>query len=245
MADRQQPTRPNPAPLRLFGHTLPAELIDAVAGSMQAPMLGEGWFVAGVVSGGVVAVLTYVLFGSVFFSGMAHSNPAAARAVLGGALLLGACYGLGGLVGSRWLRGPNPQPHRAVAVQRWLAAALLLLLGLSGLWHAWLFGPLTRVLGLVTFSLALGLGFRSLPALLAFAVGHKERQARAARSLYKLFLLATGLLSALVALPPIVGAEPGAFFLALTQLLGLLTLPWVAPMLAAARIHWLFAKSAN
>ena len=46
------------------------------------------------------------------------------------------------------------------------AAALLLLLGLSGLWHAWLFGPLTRVLGLVTFSLALGLGFRSLPALL-------------------------------------------------------------------------------
>ncbi len=41
----------------------------------------------------------------------------------------------------------------------------------------------------------------------------------------------------LTAAPPIARAEPGAFFLLLSQVLGLIALPWVAPMLAAARIH--------
>lgn len=241
MADQQQPMTSPPTSLRIFGHALPADLVAAVARDTQVPLLDEGWFVAGVVWGGAVAALTFVLFGAPFFSGMPHGDPAAVRTVLWSALLVGAVAGLGGLAVSRRLRRPMPQRQRAVAWHRRLVAALLLLMGLSGLWHAWFFAPSTRVLGLLTFVLALGLGLRALPSLLAFATGHNRRLARAARGLDRLLLLGIGLLGALIALPPIANAEPGAFFLALTQLLGLLALPWVAPMLAAARIHRLYA----
>lgn len=249
MADRQQPTTSTPASLRIFGHTLPADLVAAVADDMQTPLLNEGWFVASVVWGGAAAALTFVLFGAPFFAGMPHSDPAAVRTVLWIALLVGAAAGLGGLAVHRQLRRSQGQApaaalatrHRAVAGQRLLVAGLLLLFGAAGLWHAWFFAPSTRVLGLLTFVLALGLGLRALPALLAFAAGQNRRLTRAARALDRLLLLGIGLLGALIALPPIANAEPGAFFLALTQLLGLLALPWVAPMLAAARIHRLYA----
>lgn len=122
-----------------------------------------------------------------------------------------------------------------------MTAGLLWLLGLSGLWHAWLFAPLTRVLGVVTFSLALGLGFIALPRMLALLGGQSTAFTRAVRRLDRALVLGIGLVAALIVVPPIANAESGAFFLALTQVLGLLTLPWVATMLAAARIHSLHA----
>ena len=222
---------------RVFGHTLPAGLVAAVLRKTHAPLLNEGWFVAGVVVGGMMAVATFVLYGAPFFPDMPHSNPAAVRAVLVASLLVGLAAGLAGLAGRRQLRGPSPDVHRAAMWQRLMAAALLFLLGASGLWHAWLFSPWTRVLGVAAFGAALGLGFLLLPATLAFSSGYTRRLARAGRVLDRVFLLGVGLLGALTALPPIARAEPGAFFLALTQLLGLLTLPWVATMLAEARIH--------
>lgn len=94
MADQQQPMPSPPTTLRIFGHTLPADLVAAVADDMQTPLLNEGWFVAGVVWGGAVAALTFVLFGVPFFAGMPHSDPAAVRTVLWGALLVGAAAGL-------------------------------------------------------------------------------------------------------------------------------------------------------
>lgn len=241
-----------PASLRIFGHTLPADLVAAVADDMQTPLLNEGWFVAGVVLGGSAAALTFVLFGVPFFSDMPHSDTAAVRTVLWIALLVGAAAGLGGLAVHRQLRRSQGQApaaalatrHRAVAGQRLLVAGLLLLFGAAGLWHAWFFAPLTRVLGVLAVALALGLGLRVLPALLAFAAGKSRRLTRAARALDRLLLLGIGLLGALIALPPIANAEPGAFMLALTQILSLLGLPWVAAMLAAARIHRLYAAYA-
>ncbi|QLQ06639.1 MAG: hypothetical protein HZY76_11715 [Anaerolineae bacterium] len=189
MADRQQPTTSTPASLRIFGHTLPADLVAAVADDMQTPLLNEGWFVASVVWGGAAAALTFVLFGAPFFAGMPHSDPAAVRTVLWIALLVGAAAGLGGLAVHRQLRRSQGQApaaalatrHRAVAGQRLLVAGLLLLFGAAGLWHAWFFAPSTRVLGLLTFVLALGLGLRALPALLAFAAGQNRRLTRRPR----------------------------------------------------------------
>jgi hypothetical protein len=54
-------------------------------------------------------------------------------------------------------------------------------------------------------------------------------------------LLGIGLVAALIAVPPVANAQPGAVFLGLTQALSLLALPWVAAMMAAARIHSLYA----
>ncbi len=242
---KQQPAASSALSLRIFGHSLPAELVEAVARDTRAPLLDEGWFVAVVVWGGSVAVVAFVLFGSVFFSGMPHSNPAAVGAVLMAALLLGAVAGVGGLLVHRQLRRSRQQApaaalasrHRAVAVQRLLVAGLLLLFGAAGLWHAWFFAPLTGVLGLLTFGLTLGLGFSALPTMLALLAGQSRRVTHAARTLDRLLLLGIGLLSALVILPPIANAQPGVFFLVLTQILSLLGLPWVAAMLATARIH--------
>lgn len=237
-------------PLRIFGHALPADLTNAVARNTHVPLLGEGWFVAGVVWGGTVAALTFVLFGSAFFTGAPHSDPAAARMVLGAALLLGLISGLAGLGVYRTYRrsqqrtpaGPSPDLHRAVALHRRMVAGLLLLLGLSGLWHAWLFAPLTRALGVLAFGLALGLGFLALPSALALFTGQSKAFTRAARRIDRMLWLGIGLVAALIAVPPIATAQSGAFFLGLTQALSLLALPWVAAMLAAGRIHSLHAQ---
>ncbi len=228
---------------RVFGHSLPADLTEAVARNTHVPLLGEGWFVAVFVWGGSVAAVTFVFFGSVFFSGMPHANPAAVGMALMASLLVGLLSGLAGLVVDRRLRrsrmpgGPASELHRAVALQRRLAAGLLMLLGLAGLWHAWLFSPATRILGSLSFAMALSLGFVALPSLLALTTGQSRRFGRAARTLDRLLLLGIGLVGALIAVPPVARAEPGAFFLLLTQALGLLVLPWVASLLAAARIH--------
>lgn len=85
--------------------------------------------------------------------------------------------------------------------------------------------------------MALALGFVALPSLLALAAGQSRRFGRIAQTLDRLLLLAIGLTGLLVAAPPIARAEPGAFFLLLSQVLGLIALPWVGSMLAAARIH--------
>lgn len=249
MTDQQQPIASSAPSLRIFGHNLPAELVAAVARDTHAPLLDEGWFVAGVVWGGAAAAVTFVLFGSVFFAGMPHSNPTAVRAVLTVALLLGAVAGLGGLRGHGWLRRSRQEApeealalrHRAVAMQRRLVAGLLLLFGAAGLWHAWFFAPLTCLLGLLTFGLTLCLGFSALPTMLALLAGQSRRATRAARTLDRLLLLGIGLLSALILLPPIANAQPGVFFLILAQVLSLLGLPWVAAMLASARIHRSYA----
>ena len=241
-------TEPHPSSQRIFGHSLPADLTEAVARNTHVPLLGEGWFVAGVVWGGSLAAVIFVFFGSVFFSGMAHANPAAARLTLWLSLFIGLIGGLAGLVVYRRLRryrspgGTEADLHRAVALHRRLVAGLLTLLGLAGLWHAWLwhawlFSPLTLLLGSLSFIMALGLGFVALPSMLALIVGRSPRHARAARALERILMLGIGLTGLLVAAPPIARAEPGAFYLLLSQVLGLITLPWVAPMLAAARIH--------
>lgn len=230
---------------RVFGHSLPADLTEAVARNTHVPLLGEGWFVAVFVWGGSVAAVTFVFFGSVFFSGMPHANPAAVGMALTASLLVGLISGLAGLVVDRRLRrsrqpAPGGSPaalHRAVALHRRLAAGLLMLLGLAGLWHAWLFSPVSRALGSLAFVMALSLGFVALPSLLALLTGQSQRFGRAARTLDRLLLLGIGLVGALIAVPPVARAEPGAFFLLLTQALGLLALPWVASLLAAARIH--------
>lgn len=234
-----------PSSQRIFGHSLPADLVDAVVRNTHVPLLGEGWFVAGVVWGGSLAAVTFVLFGSVFFPDMPHSDPAAVGTVLRVSLFIGLVGGLAGLVVLRRLRrgqeqtprGPSPELYRAVALHRRLAAGLMILLGLSGLWHAWLFSPMTRVLGSLVFVMALSLGFVALPAALALIVGRSQRVARTARVLDRILLLAIGLTGVLITAPPVARAEPGAFFLLLTQVLGLLALPWVAPLLAVARIH--------
>ena len=236
-------TEPRSFSQRIFGHSLPADLTEAVGRNTHVPLLGEGWFVAGVVWGGSLAAFIFVFFGSVFFSGMPHANPAAARLTLWLSLFIGLIGGVAGLVVYRRLRryrspgGTEADLHRAVALHRRLVAGLLLLLGLAGLWHAWLFSPLTRILGSLSFIMALALGFVALPSLLALAAGQSRRFGRAAQTLDRLLLLGIGLTGLLVAAPPIARAEPGAFFLLLSQVLGLIALPWVAPMLAAARIH--------
>lgn len=235
-------TTHNP-PFRIFGHSLPASLVDAVGRNTHVPLLEEGWFVASVVWGGAMAALTFLLFGTVFLPGAAHSDPTAARAVLSVALLVGVASGLAGLAVWRWLRGPTPQRRRAVVWHRRMVAALLLLLGLSGLWHAWLFAPLTGLLGLLIFAAALGLGFLILPAQLARLSGQSTKFQRVARRLDRVLLLGIALLGILVVLPPVVNAQPGVFFLVLTQALSLLALPWVAAMLAEARIHARFAAA--
>lgn len=228
---------------RVFGHALPADLTEAVARQTTVPLLGEGRFVAGVVWGGSLAAVIFVFFGSVFFSGMPHANPAAARLTLWLSLFIGLIGGVAGLVVYRRLRryrspgGTEADLHRAVALHRRLVAGLLALLGLAGLWHAWLFSPLTLLLGSLSFIMALGLGFVALPSMLAYTTGQSQRHARAARALERLLLLGIGLTGLLVAAPPIARAEPGAFFLLLSQVLGLIALPWVGSMLAAARIH--------
>lgn len=228
---------------RVFGHSLPVDLTEAVAHNTTVPLLGEGRFVAGVVWGGSLAAVIFVFFGSVFFSGMPHANPAAARLTLWLSLFIGLIGGVAGLVVYRRLHryrspgGTEADLHRAVALHRRLVAGLLLLLGLAGLWHAWLFSPLTRILGVLAFVMALALGFVALSSLLAFTTGQSRHSVRAARTLERLLLLGIGLTGLLVAAPPIARAEPGAFFLLLSQVLGLIALPWVAPMLAAARIH--------
>ena len=236
-------TEPRSFPQRIFGHSLPADLTEVVGRNTHVPLLGEGWFVAGVVWGGAVAAFTFVFFGSVFFSGMPHANPAAARLTLWLSLLIGLIGGVAGLVVYRRLRryrspgGTEADLHRAVALHRRLVAGLLLLLGLAGLWHAWLFSPVTLILGSLSFIMALALGFVALPSLLALAAGQSRRFGRAAQTLDRLLLLAIGLTGLLTAAPPIARAEPGAFFLLLSQVLGLIALPWVGSMLAAARIH--------
>jgi len=236
-------TEPHSSSQRIFGHSLPADLTEAVARNTFVPLLGEGWFVAGVVWGGSLAVVIFVFFGSVFFSGMAHANPAAARLTLWLSLFIGLIGGVAGLVVYRRLRryrspgGAEVDLHRAVALHRRLVAGLLALLGLAGLWHAWLFSPLTLLLGSLSFIMALGLGFVALPSMLALIVGRSQRHARAAQMLERLLMLGIGLTGLLVAAPPIARAEPGAFFLLLSQVMGLIALPWVGPMLAAARIH--------
>ena len=228
---------------RIFGHALPADLIAAVARNTHVPLLGEGWFVAVFVWGGAVAAFMFVFFGSVFFSGMPHSDPTAVRVVLVASLLVGLISGLAGLVVYRRLRhsrtpgGTEADLHRAVALHRRLVAGLLLLLGLAGLWHAWLFSPTTRALGSLAFIMALALGFVALPSLLALASGQSRRFGRVARVPDRLLLLGIGLTGLLVAAPPVARAEPGAFFLLLSQVMGLIALPWVGSMLAAARIH--------
>jgi hypothetical protein len=236
-------------PLRVFGHYLPADLTEAVARDTRVPLLGENWFVAGVVWGVTIAVLTFVLFGSVFFAGAPQSDPAAARVVLIVSVLVGLISGFAGLGVHRRLRSNqqhtprnlSPELHRAVALHRLMAAGLLLLLGLSGLWHAWLFAPLTRALGVLAFGSALGLGFLALPAALALFTGQSRGFTHAARMLDRALLLGIGLVAALIAVPPVANAQPGAVFLGLTQALSLLALPWVAAMMAAARIHSLYA----
>ncbi|HRN67706.1 MAG TPA: hypothetical protein PK205_11480 [Promineifilum sp.] len=236
-------TEPRSFSQRIFGHSLPADLTEAVGRNTHVPLLGEGWFVAVFVWGGAVAAFTFVFFGSVFFSGMPHANPAAARLTLWLSLFIGLIGGVAGLVVYRRLRryrspgGTEADLHRAVALHRRLVAGLLLLLGLAGLWHAWLFSPVTRILGSLSFIMALALGFVALPSLLALAAGQSRRFGRAAQTLDRLLLLGIGLTGLLVAAPPIARAEPGAFFLLLTQVLGLIALPWVGSMLAAARIH--------
>ena len=236
-------TEPHSSSQRIFGHALPAELTEAVARNTTVPLLGEGRFVAGVVWGGSLAAVTFVFFGAVFFSGMPHANPATTRLTLWLSLFTGLIGGVAGLVVYRRLRryrspgGTEADLHRAVALHRRLVAGLLLLLGLAGLWHAWLFSPVTLLLGSLSFIMALALGFVALPSMLALVVGRSQRHARAARTLERLLLLGIGLTGLLVAAPPIARAEPGAFFLLLSQVMGLISLPWVAPMLAVARIH--------
>jgi hypothetical protein len=238
-------TEPQSSSQRIFGHSLPADLTDAVGRNTHVPLLGEGWFVAVFVWGGSVAAITFVLFGSVFFAGMPHADPAAVGRALTASLFVGLISGLAGLVVDRRLRrsrqpapaGSPAELHRAVALHRRLAAGLLALLGLAGLWHAWLFSPATAALGSLAFVMALSLGFVALPSLLALLTGQPQRFGRAARALDRLLLLGIGLTGLLIAVPPVARAEPGAFFLLLTQALGLLVLPWVAPLLAAARIH--------
>lgn len=236
-------TEPHPSSQRIFGHALPADLTEAVARNTFVPLLGEGWFVAGVVWGGSLAAVVFVFFGSVFFSVMAHANPAAARLTLWLSLFIGLIGGVAGLVVYRRLRryrspgGTEADLHRAVALHRRLVAGLLTLLGLAGLWHAWLFSSLTLLLGSLSFIMASALGFVALPSMLALIVGRSPRHARAARALERILMLGIGLTGLLVAAPPIAQAEPGAFYLLLSQALGLIGLPWVAPMLAAARIH--------
>ena len=233
---------------RIFGHNLPADLIDAILQVTHIPLLSEGWFVAGIVWGFSVTAVTFVFFGSVFFSGMAHANPAAVRTTLNISILIGLIYGVAGLAVNRLYnlsrkkspRGPSPELHRAVAWHRLISADLLLLLGLAGLWHAWLFSPLTRALGVLTFTLAVALGIIALPAALMLITGKFKR---VLRILDRILLLGIGLTSALISIPAVVRAEPGAFFLLISQVLVLLALPWVAPMLAVARIHFRHARA--
>ena len=126
---------------RIFGHNLPADLIDAILRITHIPLLSEGWFVAGIVWGFSVAAVTFVFFVSVFFSGMAHANPAAVRTTLNISILIGLIYGVAGLAVNRLYnlsrkkspRGPSPELHRAVAWHRLISADLLLLLGLAAL----------------------------------------------------------------------------------------------------------------
>lgn len=240
-SDPQQP---------VFGHRLPQSLIQAVVAGVHIPLLSEGWFVASVVWGGSVAAVSFVLFGSVFFAGMPQASPSATRVVLACSLAMGLANGLAGLrVYGAYRRsqqqtpaGPSPALHRAVALHRRLAAGLLALLGLAGLWHAWLFSPATRALGSLAFVMALSLGFVALPAALALLTGQSRRLGRAARTLDRVLLLGIGLAGVLIVAPPVARAEPGAFFLLLTQALGLLALPWVAPLLAVARVHSRYAQ---
>lgn len=229
----------------VFGHRLPQSLTKAVVADVHIPLLSEGWFVAGVVWGGSVAAVSFVLFGSVFFAGMPQASPAATRVVLAASLAIGLASGLAGLHVNRTYHrsrlhtplGPSPDLHRAVALHRRLAAGLLALLGLAGLWHAWLFSPATRALGALAFAMAVSLGFVALPAALALLTGQSRRLGRAARTLDRVLLLGIGLTGVLIVAPPVARAEPGAFFLLLTQALGLLALPWVAPLLAVAQVH--------
>jgi len=237
-------TQPSPSP-RVFCHSLPANLTDAVVRNTHAPLLDEGWFVASFVWGSSVAAVTFVFFGSVFFTGMPHHDPAAIRLVLVVSLFIGLISSIAGLNVNRRLRrhrqqkqsSPSPELHRAVAFHRRLAAALLVLLGIAGLWHAWLFSPLTRILGILAFVMALSLGLITLPTMLRLLTGQSQSFARAALTLERILLLGIGLLGVLIVAPPVARAEPGAFFLFLTQALSLLVLPWVAPLLAVAQIH--------
>ena len=108
---------------RIFGYNLPADLIDAILRITHIPLLSEGWFVAGIVWGFSVTAVTFVFFGSVFFSGMAHANPAAVRTTLNISILIGLIYGVAGLAVNRLYtlsrkkspRGQSPELHSGCA----------------------------------------------------------------------------------------------------------------------------------
>jgi hypothetical protein len=194
-------------------------------------------------------VLCFVLFGSVFLPGARHASPIAVRLVLAGSLLVGLASGLAGLIvflkhRRGMQQGPHvrsPELHRAVALHRILVAALLLLFGLAAIWQATMLSAWTAGLSILAFVLELALGLVALPRMLALLAGQSRTFTATARSLDRILLLSIGLVSVVVALPAVTRSQPGAFFLVLTQALSLLTLPWVAAMLAAARLHSLHA----
>lgn len=231
--------------MHIWGHSLPDDLIEAIASDMHIPLLSESWFVASIVWGGSVAVLCFVLFASPFLPGARHANPDAVRLVLAGSLLAGLASGLAGLVvflkhrrgvqQGRHARSPDLQ--RAVALHKILVAGLLLLLGLAAVWQATMFSAWAAVLSILAFVLELTLGFVALPRLLALLGGQSRTFTATVRSLDRILLLGIGLVSVVIALPAVARSQPGAFFLVLTQVLSLLAAPWVAPMLASARIN--------
>lgn len=238
-------TRPLPSSQRIFGHSLPDGLVKAIASDVHIPLLSESWFVASIVWGGTVAVLCFVLFGSAFLPGVRHANPDAVRAVLAASLLAGLASGLAGLAVflkqrrgvQQDPRGRSPELHRAVALHRVLVAGLLLLFGLAAIWQAAMLSAWIAGLSILAFLLELALGFVALPRMLALLGGQSKTFNRTARTLDRILLLSIGLVSIVVALPAVARSQPGAFFLVLTQALSLLAVPWVAPMLAWARIH--------
>lgn len=234
----------------ILGHQLPDHLAQAVLQNVHVPLLSEGRLPV-IIWAGSMATITFVLFGSPFFD-ESERYTSIIHFILAVSCVAAGSHGLIGLLVYRKATADRlAETHRAVAWHRFLVATLLATFGLAALWHSWLFSPAAAILGTAAFVMQIMLGIVALPVMLAILSGQSKGQSANMPGCLLVMTAAVTIALIEVTVPgqewqrhayfiPIILVErtmSTAFLLTVTQLLSLLTLPWLVPIMATSRLH--------
>jgi hypothetical protein len=209
-------------------------------------VLDGGWFLATIMLGVVWLLLWSVFVGSAFYPDMPGENAALTSLNLRIGIALGVCAAMfGGWWYSRYRRldriTERTQRQRAfrrlIGIHRIHAALLLGLFIPAMLVHTWNIRPWLGGVSLFAIVVALGVGYRAAPAMLAFIAGESPQGSRIAAGIDQAMLAMMGLIGVISSVLA-QGVSPTMFFLSLLFVLNVIGTPWIVALLTWAAIYF-------